>query len=598
MNTEQVLAYLHVTAADGVEHAVPITQSPFCIGRAAHNDLALAEEQISRHHACLRLEGDQIQLVDMGSENGTWIGAARLKENQIYVLAYRETFRIGSYQLRLEPSSAAARQPEEVHAAASSGQRLIEPLVVSSPAGRFGVVLKTPQITVTPGTSTNVSLVVINQGQSSDGFRITLSDIPKAWLPAPPPLVELPPGARQEINLIIHPPRIPESRAGSYRLLVQVTSQSVSAETVEVWAGLTVVPYIAFSSALHPPRTGEHDAARVIVRNTGNAPEVFTVTWRDSENRYEFRPADMRMRLGPGETAAAEFRAILRQRRLFGGSRIDVYSVNIAPEGGQPQSHTGQIVTNGLLPMWSVALLLLVLAVCAVGTGAVAFAMLEPTPTITPTTTIIGMATGTPAPVPTFTLMPTFTPLPTYTPFPTNAPAPTPVPNNTPFPTYTPLPTYTPFPTNTPPPTNTPLPTNTPPPTALPPPVITDWRGEYFGSSDLQGMPLAIRNDTDINFNWGSSSPDPLVPADNFSARWTRTLDVQSGVYRFSIRGDDGLRVFVDDNLIIDEWHAAVAFPPTYTADVNLTAGPHVIRVEYYEATLDAYVVFKYEPVP
>jgi hypothetical protein len=131
-----------------------------------------------------------------------------------------------------------------------------------------------------------------------------------------------------------------------------------------------------------------------------------------------------------------------------------------------------------------------------------------------------------------------------------------------------------------------------------PTPVITAWRGEYFGSSDLQGTPLVVRNDADINFNWGSGSPDPLAPPDNFSVRWTRTLDFEGRVYRFSIRGDDGLRVFVDDNLIIDEWHPASAVPPTYTADVNLTAGPHAIRVEYYEATFDAYILFQYEAVP
>ena len=206
MNTGPVLAYLQVIAPDGVAHSVLITQFPFCIGRAEHNDLALAEEQISRHHACLVLEGDQIHLVDTGSENGTWIGAARLEPNRNYALAYHQTFRIGSYQLRLEPSPVAptptgpegetipaadfGREPEEVQAAASGAQRLSEPLIESSPTGRFGVAVKTPEVSVTPGTSTNVSLIVINQSQSSDGFRITLSGIPKTWLPAPPPLIE------------------------------------------------------------------------------------------------------------------------------------------------------------------------------------------------------------------------------------------------------------------------------------------------------------------------------------------------------------------------------------------------------------------------
>ncbi len=100
-----------------------------------------------------------------------------------------------------------------------------------------------------------------------------------------------------------------------------------------------------------------------------------------------------------------------------------------------------------------------------------------------------------------------------------------------------------------------------------------------------------------IDFNWGTGSPDPLVPADNFSARWTRTLNFDSGMYRFSIRGDDGLRIFIDDNLVLNEWHAAAAVPPTYAVDVNLTAGTHVVRVEYFEATLDAYIMFSYAPV-
>ena len=39
-------------------------------------------------------------------------------------------------------------------------------------------------------------------------------------------------------------------------------------------------------------------------------------------------------------------------------------------------------------------------------------------------------------------------------------------------------------------------------------------------------------------------------------------------------------------------------YSATYTVDVNLTAGPHAIRVEYYEATGDAYILFKYEAAP
>jgi hypothetical protein len=190
-------------------------------------------------------------------------------------------------------------------------------------------------------------------------------------------------------------------------------------------------------------------------------------------------------------------------------------------------------------------------------------------------------------------------PDPCRLPTPTQAPpTTTPVPTVTPPPTQTPLPTQTPFPTLTPLPTSTPLPTTTPLPQPTLPPIITEWYGEYFGNPDLVGTPLVVRNDPAIDFNWMSGPPDPLVPADHFSARWTRTVNFENRMYRLSIRGDDGLRVFVDNNLLIDEWHAAATFPPTYTVDVNLSAGPHTLRVEYYEATLDAYVRFQYELLP
>lgn len=106
-----------------------------------------------------------------------------------------------------------------------------------------------------------------------------------------------------------------------------------------------------------------------------------------------------------------------------------------------------------------------------------------------------------------------------------------------------------------------------------------------------------MRNDTNVNFNWGSGSPDPAVPTDNFSARWTRTLNFdQTRIYHFSVQVDDGVRVFIDNNIIIDEWHPATAL--TYTADVNLAAGYHSLRIEYYEAMLDAFINFSFGPAP
>ncbi|UCC89087.1 MAG: SH3 domain-containing protein, partial [Anaerolineales bacterium] len=131
-------------------------------------------------------------------------------------------------------------------------------------------------------------------------------------------------------------------------------------------------------------------------------------------------------------------------------------------------------------------------------------------------------------------------------------------------------------------------PTRVPTPTSLPTPTstlasvsITDWRGEYYDNPDLRGSPTHVRNDVSVNFDWGAGAPAAGVDADNFSARWSRALDFSAGTYRFTVRADDGVRLWVDGALVIDQWHASSG--TTYSTDVNLTHGMHTIRMEYYE---------------
>ncbi|MGQ9683882.1 MAG: PA14 domain-containing protein [Anaerolineae bacterium] len=114
------------------------------------------------------------------------------------------------------------------------------------------------------------------------------------------------------------------------------------------------------------------------------------------------------------------------------------------------------------------------------------------------------------------------------------------------------------------------------------PPAYPDWKGEYWSNVSLTGTPVLTRNDTAINFNWGYGSPAPEVPADNFSCRWTRTINVPTaGVYTFSATSDDGIRVKVDGTWVINRW---VDQPPTtVTGNINLTAGNHEVIVEHYE---------------
>jgi hypothetical protein len=187
------------------------------------------------------------------------------------------------------------------------------------------------------------------------------------------------------------------------------------------------------------------------------------------------------------------------------------------------------------------------------------------------------------------TIAPTFTSEPSLTPSPVPLP-PTPVPlSPTPVPVATPLPPPLPTPIPTPiPPTATPVPTPTP---LI---EIHNWRGEYYANADLVGA-LLVRDDTAVDFNWGHSAPAAGLPADNFSVRWTRSLPFDAGLYRFHLLVDDGARLWLDDQLLLNAWQDGGLREVEVERQVG--GGGHSLRLEYYERSGDAAVHLWWENI-
>jgi hypothetical protein len=122
------------------------------------------------------------------------------------------------------------------------------------------------------------------------------------------------------------------------------------------------------------------------------------------------------------------------------------------------------------------------------------------------------------------------------------------------------------------------------------------WKGKYYVTANFTGESYTFC-DTNIDFDWGEGKPTPAMPSnDNFSVRWTATANLPSGNYRFHLAGDDGIRLWIDDDLIIDEWHDQSM--TEYTAVRYVNGGNHSLRVDYYEHGWDARVSFWWEPAP
>lgn len=114
--------------------------------------------------------------------------------------------------------------------------------------------------------------------------------------------------------------------------------------------------------------------------------------------------------------------------------------------------------------------------------------------------------------------------------------------------------------------------------------------GQYFSGTNFDTF-LYSEKDTDINYNWKSGSPSPKVPANKFSIRWQGWFNPPHSdgnrQYTFSTTTDDGIRLYVDKSLVIDQWKNQSA--TTHSATVDLKAGePVQITMEYYEFGYDA----------
>jgi beta-glucosidase len=110
-------------------------------------------------------------------------------------------------------------------------------------------------------------------------------------------------------------------------------------------------------------------------------------------------------------------------------------------------------------------------------------------------------------------------------------------------------------------------------------------KGEYFNNDSLQGPPALVRTDEKINFRWGEGSYTENGPVDHFSVRWTGYfVPPSTDDYKFYVSADDGVRLYIDDERVIDDWqrHAETLD----TASKHLAGGhPYMIRLEYFENT-------------
>jgi len=110
-------------------------------------------------------------------------------------------------------------------------------------------------------------------------------------------------------------------------------------------------------------------------------------------------------------------------------------------------------------------------------------------------------------------------------------------------------------------------------------------KGEYFNNENLSGAPLLTRIDPQINFYWNPGpNPPPGINEDYFSVRWTGELESPlSESFTFITGTDDGARLYINGEMIIDDWGAGHDYTEVRSQPIELVAG------QYYSIVMEGF---------
>ena len=435
---------LTIQHADGRREPLTIARPIVRIGRDRANDIVLNDTDVSGFHAEILADAAGLQILDLGSANGTEVDGRRILDVP-QPLVDGSLIRIGGSRISV---ATGGRQAPAVTQVTAPGQgdnllatllaqqpttaqrKATEPLPVAPPPppATLALTVRPADIGVEPGKSTSALVDLHNRGQLPERVRLSVEGV--EWAVVLPDELDLPPGEHAQAQLHFSPPRAPESRAGSYSFQVVARPERLPDMRFTGVGQLNVAAFTEFRFDLLDPRArtgwtrGRYTAQ---IRNSGNLALPFTLSGSDEAGafRYRFRPEPLLVE--PGEQRRSELSARLGLRHLFGRPQTYAFTVTAAPgdDSAPGQQASARLVQRPPLPpalLTCLAALLLIgltLGLLALtlppAVAAIRNAWPTPGPTALPTE-------APPTPTLEATLVPTEAPLPTleslYTPEP------------------------------------------------------------------------------------------------------------------------------------------------------------------------------------
>lgn len=339
------LGTLRVTTPDGQVREYPIDVASAFIGRAEGNRVMVDHVSVSRRHARLFFEGGEARLEDLSSATGTYVAGERLAPGQPRPVRPGDALRFGDCHAQLLAPSAAPAAGEGSAGAAGAQQVT-------------AVWLTSPSAPVAPGAAASATVTVQNRGEVADTIAISVQGIPQHWVRITRDSLHLMPDARDEVVVVIQPPREPSSLAGDYEFAAAARSSQRGVE-VRALGKLTVLPFGGVRIEARPAQS--RGAFTVTVENNSNRDLALEFLAEDAAESIEavFRPPDALVEAGSAIDVQADVRP--RRRRFFGGEERYPFSFQ-ATGAPQPAVASAVLIERPpwLLLRWVLVALLLV----------------------------------------------------------------------------------------------------------------------------------------------------------------------------------------------------------------------------------------------
>jgi eukaryotic-like serine/threonine-protein kinase len=357
------------------------------IGRDADADMTLPDRGASRRHAQVVLRQDYVELTDLGSTNGTYLGERRLLPGIPERWEPHEQVRIGEHWIRLEMPHAAAGPPQPTPP---------PPEAIATPTpvqGARSVSTETTYLAVDPaelvaraGRTTEVVIRVMNRQPTLEQFAIQIEGLPAAWIAGLGAPVDLPPGDMKALTLRITPP--PDASPTARPLRVVAVPRMNASARAEVDARARIEPARAVEIAVQAPRGGRGRGQIHLVNHASEAQSV-TLSAQAPQNALQVTLGTSQVQLGSHQEVTVPVDVEpLAGRPLLGAKRQIPFAVRATTAEGDVSQVKSVAVQRPLLPL-GVALLVAFAAVAAVAAMVVWYlnqrgpVAVEPTPTAT-----------------------------------------------------------------------------------------------------------------------------------------------------------------------------------------------------------------------